>query len=271
MYVQERDNYAESHSGAPGCVLWLFGLAWIVATAVGWVVGGSLGEWVERTIAPQLAEAPRLFSLQGYVAGGDAQPIAVLAGGIAAGLVLGVLQGAVLLPFLRLNGSLAWVAATTIGRTAAWVALYLLSSQMAGLVYDKQLVGLSVLFVLLAGVAITTGFAVGYPQALVLRSRVPHPVWWVFASIVGPFSAIFLLEPTLYIDTENVVRDFTVVIVAIVGGVSTAIALVDLLRRPSMQAGWMKRLNRSEVKVQPPPDTVLGSTLYTPRKVDDGR
>src|SRR5215210_72088 len=117
--------------------LWL---AWFAASMVGYLGGEWLGEVIESAIIGP--DAPRLLSIEGKVE--LAQPFDYLAagiGGLVAGVVLGLAQGLVLLPYLKRQGVLEWVAATTLGRMVRWVALFVVGQQMFELVLDKSFAG----------------------------------------------------------------------------------------------------------------------------------
>lgn len=271
MYDSQRDSSTET---APGCFYWLIWLLWAAVTVVTFLLGESLRQFVVGLINPQAAELPRVLSLEGRIGQtglGALEIAAELAGGLASGLVIAAGQAALLYPFIRMEGALEWVAATTLGRAAAWLAIYIVSQEMVRLVLDKQIAGLCVLFIVLGGVAITAGVALGYAQAIVFRRRVAHPGWWVLANIPGFFMTAVLIMFALYIETENTVREFTTPIVAAITGFSTGIALMELLRQPTYEAEWRdmfrRRARRRAAKIEEvPSDTVLGSSFYEPRK-----
>ena len=277
MYESERDAYAE---GGPGCLYWAIALAWVLVTAAGFVLGESLRGMVVDLFTPNASSVPRVLSIEGQVRLGGIQPLQImpeLLGGLAAGVVMAVGQGLVLFPFLKLAGALEWAAATVIGRAISWSAIYVVSQAMVGLVLDKPMPGVVILFVFMAGIAIIAGLILGYAQALVLRRRVAHPAWWLMANIPGYFAMSVLITFALYIETQNTVRDATTLIVGIVTGISTGIALVELLRHPTHEAEWKDmfrgrvRKERSRLPGEEFQDTVLGSSLYERRQpVDDG-
>ena len=273
MYDIDRDSFTQS---APGCFYWMIGLLWVAVTVVTFILGESLRQFIVGLINPQAAELPRVLSLEGTITMtglGGLEIAAELVGGLAMGLVIAIGQALVLYPFLKMEGALEWVTATTLGTTLGWLAIFLISQEMVRLVLDKQIAGLCMLFVILGGVGITAGVAVGYAQAIVFRRRVVHPGWWVLANIPGFFATAVLVMFTLYIETENTVRNFTTPIVAVITGISTGIALMELLRRPTYEAEWRdmfrKRARRQAAKMgEVPSDTVLGSSLYERRDKD---
>jgi hypothetical protein len=240
MYVQERDAYYEAHHGAPGYVYWALWLAWLVVNIVAFIVSESLGQGVQTSLFPPDPSSARLLSLEGHVVSdGVVQYGSAVIGGLVAGAVLGILQGVVLLPFLKLAGMLEWVLATTVGRAARWIAMYVISRELVGLTLDNHIVGVFVLFSLLIAVGIIAGVTLGYAQNIVLRRRVHHSEWWVLANIPGPVGVGLVIGMTLSIAGENTLRDFSTPLIAIVTAAVTGIALIDLLRHPSEQAEWL--------------------------------
>jgi len=143
---------------------------------------------------------------------------------------------------------------------------------MVRLVLDKQIAGLCILFFILGGVGVISGLALGYAQGVVLRRRVRNPTWWVLANIPGFFATSVLVMFTLYIETENTVRNATTPIIGVITGISTGIALIELLRQPTDQAEWKgmfkgrARKQRSRLPDEEVKDTVLGSSLYERRE-----
>ncbi|HVF99193.1 MAG TPA: hypothetical protein VND68_05095 [Chloroflexia bacterium] len=264
MYIAERDAYAEAHRGPSGCAMWLVWLAWVVVSVFTFTLGESLGRAVENLLAPEMMGLRRALSIEQRVAaGGSLNLFASMAGGLVAGVVFAVGQGLVLLPFLKVAGALEWVVATTIGRAIGWVAIYGLSKELVRIVLQKDLTGVCLLVVFLGGMGVITGLALGYPQAMILRRRIQHPVWWVFSNIPGPVAAALLISAALYVETSNTVRDFSSLVVAAVTAAVTGMALMDLLRSPTTQAEWLSGSRwRKERSKAPQADTVLGSSLY---------
>ncbi|HKP51456.1 MAG TPA: hypothetical protein VJ183_02270 [Chloroflexia bacterium] len=275
MYEIERDAYAES---GPGCLYQLIALAWVLVTVAAFVLGESLRGIVVGFLAPNTSELPRVLSVEGQVWMGGFAPLQILAefaGGLASGAVIAVGQGLVLFPFLKLAGALEWAAATIIGRGVAWLAIYIVSQAMVRLVLDNQIVGVCMLFLVLGGVGIIAGLALGYAQGVVFRRRVTHPTWWVLANIPGYLATTFLITLTLYIQTENTVRDYTTLIAGGITAISTAVALMEMLRHPTPEAEWKEMFKNRAHKERLPNaekyDTVLGSTLYDRRELDERR
>jgi hypothetical protein len=267
----EYDKFAEAHYTGPRIIWWVLWLVWVALTFLGFTVGQTLGSAVEGLISPQLLTLPTGFSLaQPVERVGDFAIVPVIAGGLVAGMVLAVAQGIVLLPFLRVAGVAEWAIATTIGRAVGWVAVYITARSMVGLVFDRQVVGLAVLSVFLVGMGIIVGWSLGYAQGMVLRRRVPHPTWWVYANLSGPLMVAILLVLVLLIAEENTIRDASTPLMGAIVGISTAIALVDLLRH-GKQPNWITRMRPRNFGVEPVSDTVLGSSLYNPSTAPSSR
>ena len=117
---------------------------------------------------------------------------------------------------------------------------------------------------------VIAGLALGYAQGIVWRRRVRHTGLWVIANIPGPVAASLLIMVSLYVQTENTLRDYTTIAIALVTGLCTAVALLDLLRYPTLQAEWVNMFKaRPERQPKIPAgksaETVLGSTLYSSR------
>ena len=267
MYVAEHDTYAEN---APGCFYWAVWLVWVATNIVVFLLGENLREAVINLFNPQAVDLPRALSLEGRIATTSSlQILPEVLGAVASGAVVAVGQALVLFPFLKLAGALEWAAATLIGRAAGLIAIYAVSRAMLGLVLDDAISGLCLLLVLLVGVGVIAGIALGYAQGIVFRRRVQHPTWWVLANIPGFAATGVLVMLTLYIQIENTVRDFTTLIIAATTGMITGIALMELLRQPTAEAEWRNMFKgRSEKARIPPPETVLGSTLYERRNID---
>jgi hypothetical protein len=111
---------------------------------------------------------------------------------------------------------------------------------MAEVVLDKSFAGGIVLFGLLGGLGIIAGLALGYAQYVVLRRRVKHSIWWIWANLPGPFLTAMVVTMTLYIEGHNVVRDCATPLVAAITAAVTGTALNDLLNRPTTEAEWYR-------------------------------
>src|SRR3954469_17812456 len=107
MYDQERDVYADTYQSARGIVYLAIWLVWVVVTYLGFTFGESLGQIEEQIFAPDMLGLPRALSVEGYIGvGGGSHLLVALGSGFMAGLVLGIGQGLVLWPFVRLAGAL---------------------------------------------------------------------------------------------------------------------------------------------------------------------
>jgi hypothetical protein len=268
MQFDERDEYIHNYRGPSGCAFWLAWLAWALVTYFAFTLGESLGKGVEGLLDMEAAALPRALSLgQPVDAGNSLNLLASVMGGVVAGAVLGLGQGMVLLPLLKMRAAVRWALATALGRAAGWVALYLLAKDMRGLVLDKNVVGFAFLFMLLGGTGLILGVALGYPQSMLLARRVQHPSWWVLATLAGPLAVSLLVSVTVIMEGRNVVRDFGTPMIAGIMAVSTAMALTDMLSVATSQAEWVKNMRwRKERPKAPQEDTVLGSTLYGPKQ-----
>jgi hypothetical protein len=264
MYDEERDAYADAHRGAPGCIFALIWFVWVVVNVVAFTLGDALGQSVRYAIAPELATATNTITLEGRVeATGPLNPVAMLAGALTTGAIIGIAQGLVLLPFMKLFGALEWTAATIVGWILRWVATFAAARTMVGLVLDWDIVGACLLVFWLVGLALIAGGSLGYAQGVVLRRRVHHPDWWVATNMAGPLIAAVLLGLSFYFEGENLFRGFMTPIVAAFTGMSTGVALIDFLRHPTTEAEWTRWLGwRRERKLVPQQETVLGSSLY---------
>ena len=87
--------------------------------------------------------------------------------------MLGIAQGILLLPFIKISGALEWLLATVIGRSAQWATLYVIALGMRGLVIDQSFVGLVLLFAMMLLTGVMSGVALAYPQAQVFSGLEP--------------------------------------------------------------------------------------------------
>lgn len=196
----------ERTSSRSGCLTTAIWFGWVAVSMIGYLGGEWLGEAVETFILGP--DVPRLLSIEGRVE--LAQPLSYLVsaiGGLVAGVVLGLAQGLLLLPYLKTRGMVEWVVVTTLGRMVRWVALFVIGQQLVALVVDRTWLGSCVLFGLLVGMGIIAGLALGYAQSRVLRDRVNRSSWWVLANLPGPVFTAIVIGLTLYIEGSNLVRD----------------------------------------------------------------
>ncbi len=268
MQFNEYDEYARRYQTPSGCVFWFTRLAWTLATFIAFILGDVLGKGVEAMLAPEAAGVRRAMSIaQPVDAGASLNLLAAISGGLVAGVVLAVLQGLVLWPFMKRSGVLEWVGATIVGRAVAWVAIYVISKQTVGLVVDRSMGGILFLLAVLVGTGVVAGLAVGVPQSVVFYRRVQNPAQWVAANLSGPIIVGILVTMIFYIQGENVVRDFNTGFAALIVAISTSIALTDMFSQATSQAEWTQAFrSRKEQTKAPKQDTVLGSSLYgTPK------
>jgi hypothetical protein len=231
MLDSERTSSGPSGSG---CLLVAM---WFAASMVGYLAGEWLGEAIESVLLG--ADAPRLLSIEGHVE--LAEPLGYIAsgvGGLVAGVVLGVAQGLVLLPYFKTTGLLEWVIATTIGRAARWLALLIIAQPMAAMVLDKTYLEACLLLGLLVGIGVIAGLVLGYAQSVVLRRRVHYSGRWVLANLPGPVLMAIVIGLTLYIEGSNLIRDWTGPLAAAITAGLTGIVLMELLRQPTSEAEW---------------------------------
>lgn len=270
MYEPGYATGGDSLNKAPGCLLWAVALLWVVVNVAAAWLGDLLRLGVVGFFSPAAVDAPGALSIQGHIeAMGGLQILPELAGGIAAAAVLALAQGIVLVPFLKATGIVEWTAATIIGRTVGWMAIYIATQEMVRLVISKENGGLCLLFAALVGTGVISGLSLGYAQGIVWRRRTSHPGWWVLANIPGPVIAAIMVMVALYVGTENTIRDGTILIAGLVTGVCTAITLMDLLRYPTQEAEWVDMFKNRKSKKSLPgeeiPETTLGSSLYERR------
>ena len=130
---------------------WRFGLWWVLATALGWVVGFTICEGVKSA----------LLSIRSSIGAPD---------GALIGTGIGLVQWLVLSRYLPRAGW--WIPATILGFAIGKAAGDSLAGHITGL-----------LGFALGGAMI--GFLVGIAQWCVLSKKIPKPGWWILASAVG--------------------------------------------------------------------------------------
>ncbi len=207
MYVAERNEYVEHQEAG-----FLFWLMWVAATTIGAFAGHYL-ENLTRNI-----QLPGAFDI-----------LSVAAGGAVAGVVIGLAQALVLMPYLKRRGAIEWLIATILGRTASWIIFFLYGDALSGLFFDNSygtICGLILLKLLLGGVL---GFILAFPQYLVLRHRSTKSVFWLIANI-----GVSVITTYIFILTVGIFY-------GLLTGVVTGYVLVDILRHPTRQAEWRVR------------------------------
>lgn len=187
---------------------WGLWLMWLLASTVGFLVGGAIGG----------ALFPAKDSVLGFT----------LAFG-ASGAVTGLAQWLVLRR--RLSGAGWWVLATAVGFATFGIAYGAIYAITGGAVSDA--VGFAIVFVLV-------GAAAGTAQWLVLRRYVPRAGWWVPASTAG-FATFGVVTAGAFEAVSPVVGvaigvALVLLIVLTYGGV-TGVTLVWLLRRRGRRTG----------------------------------
>lgn len=263
MYEIERDPYTEQHRRGPGCLYWLL---WVFANVAAFMLGGLLGQALEDLIMQPNPEAVRVLALEGRIENrGAAGYTSALAGGLVASALLAIAQGLVLRPYFKPRLARRWLAVTVMGGTLRWLAIFITAQSLIGLVIDKHLTGTCLLFGFLVGSGCVAGIALGLPQSVLLRERVLHPNWWVLANMAGPAATGALIAFGLLIVNENVFRDWTLPIAAIIGSATTGVTIIELLKHPRPGVEWeadLKWKPEKKTRREPAEDTVLGSTLY---------
>src|SRR5258708_714987 len=149
-------------------VEWGFGLRWVIATTVGWVVGFTLCEALKAFLAA-------IAYWVGHIGTPD---------GAVIGISVGIAQGIALRQYI--SGARWWILASIIGFAIGKVGGDALARAVPGVVGSG-----------LSGAAI--GVSVGLVQWFVLRRHIVYAGWWVLASglawAVG-WSIISVVEET---------------------------------------------------------------------------
>jgi len=207
MYIAERNEYVQYREA--GILFWLL---WVAATAV----GAFAGHYLEGQILT--VRLPGAFDI-----------LAAGAGGAVAGVIIGLLQGLILMPYIKMQGAIEWLIATILGRTASGIVIFLYADALAGLFLDNNyttICGLIFLRLLLGGLL---GLLISLPQYFVLRHRSRNARFW-------PMSNIGVSMVTTYITTLTVGTFY-----GLVTGAATGYAMVDVLRNPTKHAEWRVR------------------------------
>lgn len=179
---------------------WRLGLWWVLASTIGWAIGGPLG------LAMDLSRSIIVAGSLG------------LAGG---GLVAGVMQWLALRRYVTRAGW--WVLVGPVGAAIAAV-VGVMAGLVAGLSGDA-VVSVNVGWVVGSGVF---GTVLGVLQWLVLRRQVSRAGWWVLASTLGWVAS----GPVAGIVDAAVDMAVGWAVLGTVYGAVTGAALVWLLRQP---------------------------------------
>lgn len=168
------------------------GLAWVIATVVGWLIGFILCEAIKTFITT------------------------VLVDGLVIGTAVGIAQWLVLRRQFGRMGS--WVVASIVGfGVGKWIG-------------EGSLQSVSTVGPLLAGALI--GLAVGVAQWLVLRRHVAAAEWWIPASVVAWAVGWAIISWAEAAEGSPTLTVYLVVAFgAAVGGIVTGVALIWLSRR----------------------------------------
>jgi len=242
LTFNDQDEYTASQQNAPSWFFMLIWLGWVALTAAGYYGG----RWIAESAADFLtgsSTAAGLLSIEGTVRdSGIAGFFLALVGGAVAGLVLGIAQGILLLPFIKISGALEWLLATVIGRSAQWAVLYVMALAMRGLVIDQSFVGLMLLFAMMLLIGVMCGVALAYPQAQVFKRRSSRSSWLIVTTVIGTAGTAFVIAMTLLVESQNTIRDYSTLVTAIVLAVATGFALLEILHHPTPTAEWRETL-----------------------------
>jgi hypothetical protein len=265
MYVS--DDYRASQQNAPAWFYILIWIGWVALTIGGYVLGKWLADGVTAVLLGSSVTG-RALSIEGnmQVAGVAGYGVAIVAG-IVSGVVLAAAQSIVLVALLRGKVTLEWVAATVIGRTVQWFIIYMTAMGMINIVVDKELLNVGLFFLMLALAGALGGAALAYPQMQVLKQRANRTGVWLTANLVGPVVTALVVGMTLFVESENNVRDYTTLLTGIIVAISTAFALLEIVHHPLATAEWQHTLSWDRAEPEDTTDdTVLGSSLYTRKR-----
>jgi len=148
---------------------WSFLLWWVLASAVGWVVGLTLATEVGLAMNDLMLPVVNwaVLNKQNFIAG-----FAWELGGVVIDVLFGAVLGTVI-------GTLQWlVLRGKISKAAWWVLASAVGWALFGNWGVNSVVGMTV-----------RGAAVGALQWLVLRGKISKAGWWILASAVG-FAAV---------------------------------------------------------------------------------
>ncbi|MEO5953955.1 MAG: hypothetical protein ABIQ44_15940, partial [Chloroflexia bacterium] len=152
--LEVRDDYAAAQTRGLGCGFWAI---WSITTTLGGFAGQLLAQTALRGLVPADASIPIIM-------------LALSPFGIIAGAAVGLLQGLVLLRYLKPAGLRDWILASALGGFLRWSILGPLSASLifamnTGFVQCNALIPL-MLFGALSGAAF------GLPQSFVLSRRI---------------------------------------------------------------------------------------------------
>jgi hypothetical protein len=154
--LEMRDEYAASQMRGLGCGFWT---VWVLATTLGGSVGYLAGQSLTMALLPANASISLIMAVG-------------VPAGIFLGLCVGVLQGLVILKYLKPAGLRDWVLASIVGGVLRWA----LFGPLGALLVSIMNTGIAVCNVLipLALFSAISGAAFGWPQALVFSRRLKH-------------------------------------------------------------------------------------------------
>lgn len=240
--INAHDDYLDSQQNAPSWFFFFIWLGWIIVTIAGYLAGQWLAENTATTLLSGTTTT-HVLTIQGSAQeAGIEGYIAAFLGGILSGAALGATQGLLLLPFMKVAGTIEWVLATIIGRTTQWMVIYIVGTAMLNMTVDKSFLGTLAFFVMLLLTAVLSGAALGYAQSRVFRTRTRTPGWWVAANIIGSLGAALVVIMTLLITSENLTREYSVLLAAGLTALATASALMEVLHHPRGEAEWRETL-----------------------------
>ena len=157
---------------------WRFWLRWIVANAIGEILGLGLAAAVAIGMILTIGE-PKSLAVAVMMAG------VMIAAGACEGVIVGLAQWRVLRRRLPRVPRRDWVLATAMGALVAW-ALGMAPSTLAVLNQDAGAPPLEpsdwLVYSLAAAMGAALGIVLGIPQWRVLRRHVQRAHWWVWAN-----------------------------------------------------------------------------------------
>lgn len=163
--LEMRDEYAASQVRGLGCGFWTL---WVLATTIGGSAGYLAGQSLTMTLLPADSPTPLIMA-------------AGVPAGIILGLCVGVLQGLVLLKYIKPAGWRDWVLASIAGGVLRWAVFGPLSALLVGIM-NTGIVVCNVLIPLGIFSALS-GAAFGLPQAFVFSRRLKQTNdldWWAW-------------------------------------------------------------------------------------------